>query len=73
MLVTLKQNVPKDVEAQVHNDGEVFVGFKSAEALLQTVHPKVLLLDLDQLVDMVLELMVLELREIIVTQDHVLD
>jgi hypothetical protein len=62
MLVALKQDVTQDVEAQVHNDGEVSVCFKSTQALLKAINAKVLLLDLYQLVDVVLQLVVLQLR-----------
>lgn len=67
MLVALEQDVPEDIEAEVDNDREVLVCLESAEALLQTVHSEVLLLDLDELVDVVLELVVLELKQVVVT------
>lgn len=73
MLLAFKEHVPNDVEAQINQNLEVLVCLEFGKNLLKAVLAKVLLLDLDELVDMIFQLMTLQLEQIVLTQDHVLD
>jgi hypothetical protein len=73
MLVALVKDIPQDIEAKVDQGLQVLVGLVLAQNFLQSFEAKVLLLDLDQLIDMVSQLVTLKLSQVVFAQNHVLD
>jgi hypothetical protein len=73
MLASGEENVPDHGVTQVHNVVKVSLAHVFGQSLILGLETKILMLYLDKLGQMVLELVVLQLLQIVLTQNHVLD
>ena len=73
MLASLVKNIPDGAVTQVHNVVEVFLTSILLKNLLLRIKPKELLLNFCQLCDVVLKLVLVQLVQVVLTQDHMLD
>ena len=72
MFSSLKEHIPRNCETEVDYHLKVSICLELPEHLLLRFQPKVLLLHLCQLTEMILELASLKLLQIVRTQNHVL-
>jgi hypothetical protein len=73
MLASREENIPDHGVAEVDDVVEVLLAHILCQHLILALKTEVLLLNLDQLRKMILELVVLQLLQIVLTQNHVLD